>query len=142
ALPPLIPGDLKGAADNPLNYPVGTITIFNGLGNFSEHSVFTRSGGGHFDTRIELYAADTFKLYPNLNIFVGVNYVRDTGRTNSDIGTIPCSSINSVSDLVPNAPCTGSTPLLNSFGDVKGLGNRVSQPNWNFAPQIGVARDP
>ena len=32
ALPPLVPGDPKGAADNPLNYPVGTITIFNGLG--------------------------------------------------------------------------------------------------------------
>jgi len=121
ALPPLIPGDLKGAADNPLNYPVGTITIFNGLGNFSEHSAFNRSGGAHFDTRIELYAADTFKLYPNLNIFVGVNYVRDTGRTNSDLAAVP---------------------VLDQFGDIKGLGNRVSQPNWNFSPQAGVAWDP
>jgi hypothetical protein len=131
---------LAGGASNPLNYPVGTITIYNGLGNFSEHSAFNRSSGGHTDNRIELYVADTFKLYPSLNIFVGVNYVRDTGRSNSDLGTIPCSAINS--NIVPNAPCTGSTPLLNSFGDVKGLGNRVSQPNWNFAPQIGVAWDP
>ncbi len=76
--PPLVPGDPKGAADNPLNYPVGTITIFNGLGNFSERSAFNRATGAHSDTRVELYAADTFKLYPNLNIFVGVNYVRDT----------------------------------------------------------------
>ncbi len=119
--PPLVPGDPKGAADNPLNYPVGTITIFNGLGNFSEHSAFNHSTGGHFDTRIELYAADTFKLYPNLNIFVGVNYVRDTGRTNSDLGSIPALAL---------------------FGNVKGLGNRVSQPNWDFAPQAGVAWDP
>jgi hypothetical protein len=140
ALPPLVPGDPKGAADNPLNYPVGTITIFNGLGNFSEHSAFNRSTGGHFDTRIELYAADTFKLYPNLNIFVGVNYVRDTGRTNSDIGSIPCSDINTT--IVTRVPCDGSTPILDQFGDIKGLGNRVSQPNWNFSPQAGVAWDP
>ncbi|MBI1739795.1 MAG: carboxypeptidase regulatory-like domain-containing protein [Candidatus Koribacter versatilis] len=92
--PPLFDGDPRGAAGNPLNYPVGTITIFNGLGNFSEHSAFNRSSGGHSDARIELYAADTFKLYPNLNLTVGVNYVRDTGRTNSDLGAIPCSAIN------------------------------------------------
>jgi hypothetical protein len=140
ALPPLIPGDLKGAADNPLNYPVGTITIFNGLGNFSEHSGFNRSGGAHFDTRIELYAADTFRLYPNLNIFVGVNYVRDTGRTNSDVGSIPCSAINTT--IVATPPCTDNTPILDQFGDIKGLGKRVNQPNWNFSPQAGIAWDP
>jgi hypothetical protein len=138
--PPLIPGDPRGPADNPLNYPVGTITIFNGLGNFSEHSAFNRSTGGHSDTRIELYAADTFKLYPNLNIFVGVNYLRDTGRTNSDIGSIPCSAINTT--IVTTLPCTGSTPILDQFGNIKGLGNRVNQPNWNFSPQAGIAWDP
>jgi hypothetical protein len=134
------PDDPRGAAVDPRNYPVGTITIFNGLGNFSEHSAFNRSAGGHFDTRIELYAADTFKLYPNLNIFVGVNYVRDTGRTNSDLGSIPCSAINPT--IVPNPPCTGNTPILDQFGNIKGLGNRVSQPNWNFSPQAGIAWDP
>ena len=36
SLVPLYPGDPRGAADDPLNYPVGTLTIFNGLGNFSE----------------------------------------------------------------------------------------------------------
>src|SRR5258706_3812117 len=119
--PPLVPGDPKGAADNPLNYPVGTITIFNGLGNFSERSAFNRATGAHSDTRVELYAADTFKLYPNLSIFVGANYVRDTGRTNSDLASIP---------------------ELALFGNVKGLGNSVNQPNWNFSPQAGVAWDP
>jgi Carboxypeptidase regulatory-like domain len=115
------PDDPRGAAVDPRNYPVGTITIFNGLGNFSEHSAFNRSSGGHFDTRIELYAADTFKLYPNLNITLGVNYVRDTGRTDSDLASVA---------------------NLDQFGNIKGLGNRVSQPNWNFAPQAGVAWDP
>ncbi|MBI3646079.1 MAG: carboxypeptidase regulatory-like domain-containing protein [Acidobacteriales bacterium] len=138
--PPLFDGDPRGAAGNPLNYPVGTITIFNGLGNFSEHSAFNRSSGGHSDARIELYAADTFKLYPNLNLTVGVNYVRDTGRTNSDLGAIPCSAINTT--IVETPPCTDSSPLLDQFGNIKGIGNRVSQPNWNFSPQAGLAWDP
>lgn len=121
AFPPLFPGDPRGAAGNPLNYPVGTVTIYNGLGNFSEHSALNRNSGGHTDTRVELYAADTFKLYPNLNITVGVNYARDTGRTDSDLAPVP---------------------TLDQFGNIKGLGNRVSQPNWNFAPQAGIAWDP
>ncbi len=54
--------NLTGGADNPLNYPVGTVTIFNGLGNFSENSAFNRSTGGHFDTRLEGYIGDTFNL--------------------------------------------------------------------------------
>src|SRR5208283_389235 len=57
-----------GGADNPLNYPVGTVTIFNGLGNFSENSAFNRPTGGHFDTRLEGYLGDAFNLIPNLNI--------------------------------------------------------------------------
>ncbi len=31
-------------------------------------------------------------------------------------------------------------PVLNEFGP--GLGNRVNQPNLNFAPQAGIAWDP
>ncbi len=138
--PALIPGDPRGPADNPLNYPVGTITIFNGLGNFSEHSAFNRSTGGHSDNRIELYAADTLKLYPNLNITVGVNYVRDTGRTNSDIGSIPCSVVNPA--IVTNPLCSSDGLILDQFGDLPGLGKRVNQPNWNFSPQAGLAWDP
>ncbi|MGB9074962.1 MAG: hypothetical protein WCC22_20170, partial [Terriglobales bacterium] len=137
--PALIPGDPRGPADNPLNYPVGTFTIFNGLGNFSENSAFNRPNGGHFDTRLEGYVADTFKLFPNLNITVGVNYVRDSGRTNSDLGPIPCSAI---SPSIANPPCQGSSPILDQFGGIAGLGAGVHQPNLNFAPQVGVAWDP
>ena len=137
--PPLIVDDPRGAADNPLNYPVGTVTIFNGLGNFSEKSAFGRPGG-HFDTRVELYAADTFKFRPNLSISVGVNYVRDTGRNNSDLGSIPCSAINAT--IVTSAPCSGEGSILGQFGDIPSLGASVQQPKWNFAPQAGVAWDP
>src|SRR5207302_9744929 len=112
-LVPIIPGDPRGAADNPLNYPVGTVTIFNGLGGFSEHSAFNRSTGGHFDTRIEGYLGDTFNLFPNLNISFGVNYVHDIGRTDSDLQAVPCSAINT--SIVAAPPCSSGL-ILDQFG--------------------------
>jgi Carboxypeptidase regulatory-like domain len=146
---PLIPNDPRGAADNPLNYPVGTVTIFNGLGNFSENSAFNRSTGGHADTRLEGYVGDTFNLFPSLNISFGLNYVRDTGRTDSDLAPVPCSAINTT--IVPNPPCTSGL-ILDQFGLIPNvippalthqfLGQRINQPNFNFAPQIGLAWDP
>ncbi len=147
-LPPIVPGDPRGAADNPLNYPVGTFTISNGLGNFSENSAFNRSTGGHTDTRVEGYLSDKFNVLPNLNVTVGVNYVRDSGRTNSDLSAIPCSAINST--IVASPPCTGSSLILDQFaltapgGAILGqsLGPNVPTPNFNFAPQAGVAWDP
>ncbi len=149
SLVPLYSGDPRGAADNPLNYPVGTVTIFNGLGNFSENSAFSRSSGGHLDTRLEGYLGDTFNLFPNLNISYGVNYARDSGRTNSDLSAVPCSAINTT--IVKTPPCTTGL-ILDQFGLIPNpvtpgpthqfLGQSVNQPDWNFAPQFGVAWDP
>jgi hypothetical protein len=147
SLLPIFPGDLRGAADNPLNYPVGTLTIFNGLGNFSENSSFNRSTGGHFDTRFEGYVGDTFNVIPNLNVSIGVNYVLDTGRTNGDLPPVPCSAINT--GIVHTPPCTNGYILdqfallsLQTVGSFKSLGRQVSTPTNNFAPQLGVAWDP
>jgi hypothetical protein len=147
---PLIPGDPRGAADNPLNYPVGTVTIFNGLGNFSENSAFNRSGGGHFDTRIEGYLGETFNVIPNLNLSIGVNYVRDSGRTDSDLAPVPCSALNN--SKIANTPPCPSGFILDQFGLIPNpvtngpthqlLGQKVSQPDFNFAPQAGLAWDP
>ena len=137
-----------GGAGNPLNYPVGTVTIFNGLGNFSENSAFNRPGGGHFDTRLEGYLGDTFNLLPNLNISFGVNYVHDTGRTDSDLPAVPCSAINT--KIVQSPPCTTGL-ILDQFGLIaypvtpglhQFLGQSVNQPITNFAPQLGLAWDP
>ncbi len=147
SLLPLYPGDPRGAADNPLNYPVGSFTIFNGLGNFSENSAFNRSGGGHFDTRFEGYIGDTFNLLPNLNISFGVNYVRDSGRTDSDMKPVLCSQVNT--GIVTTPLCTSGF-LLDQFGLLpqeglnyhQNLGEGVNQPQWNFAPQVGLAWDP
>jgi hypothetical protein len=149
ALLPLYPGDPRGAADNPLNYPVGTITIFNGLGNFSENSAFNRPAGGHFDTRIEGYVGDTFNVLPSLNVSFGMNYVRDTGRTNTDLPAVPCSAINTT--IVQAPPCTSGL-ILNQFDLLPNnagsiipqptIGQRANQPDFNFAPQLGMAWDP
>ena len=147
-LPPLVPGDPRGAADNPLNYPVGTVTIYNGLGNFSENSAFNRSTGGHLDTRMEGYIADRFNVRPNINVTVGVNYVRDSGRTNSDLAAIPCSAINKT--IVTSPPCADGGLILDQFGLAppggtilaQSLGPNVPQQNFDFAPQAGVAWDP
>jgi hypothetical protein len=49
----------------------------------------------------------------------GARYVRDTGRTDSDLNTIQ---------------------VLNNF--LPGLGNPVNQANANLAPQAGIAWDP
>ena len=145
---PLFPGDPRGAADNPLNYPVGTVTIFNGLGNFSENSAFNRSTGGHADTRLEGYIGDTFNLFPSLNISFGVNYVRDSGRTDSDLPLLPCSAINTT--IVQNPPCTTGL-ILDQFGLIfhpvvpdthLPIGEKINQPDFNFAPQLGIAWDP
>ncbi len=144
---PLYSGDPRGAADNPLNYPVGTVTIFNGLGNFSENPAFNRSTGGHYDTRFEGYFGDTINVIPNVNVNLGVNYVFDTGRTNGDLPPVPCSAINTT--IVHTPPCTIGYILdqfdllsLQTVGVAQSLGRQVTEPNHNFAPQAGVAWDP
>ena len=129
---------------------MGTVTIFNGLGNFSENSAFNRPTGGHFDTRFEGYLGDTFNLLPNLNLSFGVNYVRDTGRTDSDMAPIPCSALSN-SPILNTPPCPSGL-LLDQFGQIlnpvtngathQNLGQSVNQPNLNFSPQFGLAWDP
>jgi hypothetical protein len=139
-LPPAVSGDVAAAADNPLNYPINAITIYNGRGLSSEQPAFGFPGGGYFDTRIEAYAGDTWRVLHNLNVNLGVHFVRDTGRSDADISPITCSQINTT--RFPNPPCAGSTLLLDQFGNVTGLGSQVRQPELNFGPQVGVAWDP
>jgi len=133
-------GPFAGGASNPLNYPVDSISIGNGFNCFSEKSAAGSSCGGFSDTRMQAYAGDSWKLRPNLTVTIGAQYVRDTGRTDSDLPTIPCSAV--AASYGSLAPCSGSDNLLNHFGGVPGIGNRVRQPNLNFAPQFGVAWDP
>lgn len=126
-------GPFPGGVNNPLNFPVDSITIGNGFGCFTEKKAFGFPCGGLGDTRIQFYAGDNWKVRPNLTISYGLRYVRDTGRQDSDLAPIPCSATTLIT-------CTGN--LLDQFGNIFGLGKRVQQPNKNFAPQLGIAWDP
>jgi len=133
-------GPFAGGAGNPLNYPVKSITLGNGFSCFSEKSGFGSSCGGFSDTRLQAYLGDTWKVLPNLTATIGVQYVRDSGRSNSDLPAIPCSAV--AASYGSQAPCTGDGNLLNKFGGYSGYGGAVRQPNLNFAPQLGLAWDP
>ena len=109
-----------GGISNPLNYPVEYVYLGNGLGFFSERPAFgVRAGGLGPDNRIGAYVGDVWKIKSNFTLSYGLRYVRDTGRTDSDLPAL--SQLNA---LVP------------------GLGNSVRQPNSNLAPQVGFAWDP
>ena len=115
-------GPFPGGPSNPLNYPADSITIANGLGYFTSQPAlgFPASGLGP-DNRVLLYLGDSWKIKPNFNLTYGLRWVRDTGRTDSQYVGFP---------------------ELNTLLPGQGLGNRVAQPNLNFAPQIGFAWDP
>ena len=117
-LPAGVLGSMGDPAD-PLNYPVEWSFIGNGQGFASERAEFGLPAGGQRDNRLAAYLGDTWKAKPNLVVNYGVNWVRDDGRTDSDLAPIP---------------------QLNAWGT--GLGNRIRQPNFNFAPRLGVAWTP
>jgi hypothetical protein len=109
-----------GGGGNPLNYPVELVFVGNGLGYFSEIPTFGYPAGGFGpDHRLGIYVGDTWKIRANFTLSYGLRYVRDTGRSDSDLPPIP--ELNAV---------------------LPGFGNRIHQPNSDFAPQLGVAYDP
>ena len=111
---------LPGGAGNPLNYPLDFVTLGNGNECDTEIPAFNAPcSGTPPDNRLGLYLGDSWKVKPNLTVTYGLRYVRDTGRSDSDLPALP-----GVNALLP------------------GLGNRVHQPNRNFGPQLGVAWDP
>jgi len=111
------------AASNFLNYDVAGITLGNGIGYSTSQKAFGFPAGGLGpDNRIAFYLGDSWKVRHNLNLELGLRYVRDTGRNDADLPGIP--ALNGLVSDFPN------------------LGARIRQPNLNFAPQIGVAWDP
>ena len=116
-------GPFAGGTSNPLNYPAGgggsnLVVLGNGQGYFTEIPQFGFPGGGQKDDRFNLYLSDTMKIGRNLTVNYGLRYIRDTGRDDSDMPAIP---------------------ILNQV--LPGLGNKISQPNFNFGPQAGFAYD-
>jgi Carboxypeptidase regulatory-like domain len=131
--PEVVTGTFGGSDPNPGNYPFLEAVVGNGQGYFTEKPSFGAPAGGQADTRFEWYVGDSWKVKPNLTLTYGLRYLRDTGRQDSDIAPIPCSATSLIS-------CTGN--LLDQFGFMSGLGNRIRQPNSNFGPQVGFAWDP
>jgi len=112
-------GPFPGGDTNPLNYPVEFVYLGNGLGYSTTTPSFGFPSGGITDNRIGLYLGDSWKVKKNFTLTYGLRYVRDSGRTDSNLPGIP-----QLNALMP------------------GLGDPVKQPNLNLAPQLGVAWDP
>jgi len=134
-----------GTNPDPTTYPLLGFIMGNGQGFFTEKPNFGYPAGGQHDNRFQFYLGDSWKMKPNFTWTYGLRYNRDTGRSDSDLASIPCSATSGAVAAGLTAPCTGSAPLLNQFGtDFQGtpLGNPVNQPNTQFGPQIGFAWDP
>ncbi len=116
-------GPYPGGASNPLNYPVESVVVGNGQGFSTTQAAFGFPAGGLGpDNRLGLYIADTWKMFPNFTVNLGLRYDRDTGRTDSDLPAQPY-----LDNLIPSWP---------------NLGNPIPNPNLNFAPSLGIAWDP
>ncbi len=116
-------GPYPNGASNPLNYPVESVVIGNGQGFSTLQPAFGFPAGGLGpDNRLGLYIADTWKMYPNFTVNIGLRYDRDTGRTDSDLPGLPF-----LNNLIPGYPH---------------LGAPIPNPNKNFAPNLGIAWDP
>ena len=113
-------GPFPGGSGNPLNYPADFVIVANGLGySTTKAALGFPAGGLGPDNRIMFYGGDSWKIKPNFTLTYGIRWMRDTGRTDSQYAAI--SGLNGV---------------------FPGLGNQVSQPNNNWAPQLGFAWDP
>jgi hypothetical protein len=112
-------GPFPGGSGNPLNYPVTRLRVGNGQGFATTAPALGFPAGGLGpDNRLGLYVGDSWRMRPNFTVSLGLRYDRDTGRSDSDLPAIP--EINAA---------------------FPGWGNRVNQPNLNFAPQLGFAWD-
>ncbi len=106
-------------SSDPTSYPADWVSLGNGIGFSTAKSSFGFPGGGLGpDNRVEIYVGDGWKAKPKLTLTYGLHYVRDSGRTDSGLGALPD---------------------LNQWG--AGLGERIRNPNENFAPQLGFAWD-
>ena len=116
-------GPYSGGAGNPLNYPVDIVILGNGQGFSTTQAAFGYPAGGLGpDNRLGLYIADQWKMFSNFTVNLGLRYVRDTGRTDSDLPGIP-----ELNNVLPNYP---------------NLGAPIPNPNTNFGPNLGIAWDP
>jgi len=117
---PQVYGGTPFSGSDPTTDSIAAVIVGNGQGYSTTQSALGFPAGGLGpDNRTALYIGDTWKAGTNLTITPGLRWERDTGRTDSDLA--PVAALN------------------NAF---PGWGNSVRQPNYNFAPQLGLAWDP
>jgi hypothetical protein len=108
-----------GTSPDPTSYTADYVGLGNGTGfSTAEGSFGFPAGKLGPDNRLQLYVGDGWKIKPRITLTYGLHYVRDTGRTDTNLGSLP---------------------VLNQWGP--GYGNQVRNPNLNLAPQVGVAWD-
>ena len=112
-------GPFPGGDTNPLNYPVESVGLGNGLGYVTPFPGLGLPAGSYTYHRFGAYVGASSKWRKNLTWTYGIRYVREPGRSNSEFPSIP-----QLNALIP------------------GLGNPIRQPNSNLAPQFGFAWDP
>jgi hypothetical protein len=106
-------------SSDPTSYPADWVSLGNGIGFSTAKASFNFPRGGLGpDNRLEMYVGDGWKIRPKLTLTYGLHYVHDSGRTDSGLGALPD---------------------LNQWG--AGLGEKIRDPNTNFAPQVGFAWD-
>ena len=112
-------GPFPGGDTNPLNYPVESVSVGNGLGYVTPFPGFGLPAGSYSYHRFALYLGASSKWKRNLTFTYGLRYTRESGRSDSEFLAIP---------------------ELNALK--AGLGDPVRLPSVNLAPQLGFAWDP
>src|SRR5215469_2798787 len=112
-------GPFQGGDTNPLNYPVESVTVSNGLGYITPFPELGLPAGSYSYHRFALYLGASSKWKRNLTFTYGLRYTREPGRSDSEFPGIP-----ELNALKP------------------GLGDSIRLPDANLAPQLGFAWDP
>jgi len=92
------------------------VSVSNGFGYLTPQPGLGLPAGSFFYNRLGVYVGASSKWKRNLTLTYGVRYAREPGRSDSQFPPIP-----QLNALIP------------------GLGNRVRDPETNFAPQVGFA---